>query len=812
MTVRPGVHTEPVGPDAAAAQAGEATSAGPAAANLSLRRALRVEEMVVTARRREELLQETPISVTALGDDTLREAQVQTLEDLQGIVPNLVYHTTGSGHDAAPFIRGVGALPASFLDQGVGTYVDGVYLARADGSLLDVVDFQRVEVLRGPQGTLFGKNTVGGAINVTTIKPRDRYEASAYVRAGSYGEVDTRAMLNAPIALGALRDKLFSRFTFASFRNDGYTTDTLTGDRYSDRNTLDFYGALRFLPAPGVTFDLTGTWSRDHAHGLGGQCRFVPASAQVNPATGETNNPFNAFLPPGYREACDRSERYRFESEITSPIADVESYGVWGILDWDLARAGAFDDLRLRYTGSWRQQIPRSRSDLDMTAFPVFVYSATGGGPSGGDPTQINGEAAFQQQIQQELQVLGKAWDGRLSLVSGLFLYWEQVDENAALRFLPGNPILDPLGGITENVNRASNRDWALFSQGTADVTDWLSVTAGVRYTQERKSLSRAVTIPLGLSPPDPVLADFSNSATFGAWTPMATVALEAPPAWLEATGFLDWAMPYFTYARGFTGGGINGAGRSDSPLESKSFAPEYANSYEWGIKTSGFQRRASLAFDFFLVDRADQQVLQLVQDRSACPPGDATCVPPTLSIVTNAANSRTRGFEVELEATPIAGLLVSGGVGYTNGKFIDYPDAVDSITNDVINRAGQRFPFVPQWTTHLALQYSWQLPHLAGPPWLRGWLTPRVDWSYVSSIFYFNPEIPGLLQPGYDLVNLRLSYDFNDDRTQLAFWMKNASDSEHFGNALAWPRLTGSVVRYFDAPRTAGVEISQRF
>ena len=799
----------PVSHEAAAAQAAEFKRAGAAAAGLSPTTAVRIQETVVTARRREELRQETPLSVTALDEAELRAAQVETTLDLQGLVPNLVYFTSGTGQDVSPFIRGVGALPVTYLDQGVGTYVDGVYLPRGSGNLLQVVDFQQIEVLRGPQGTLYGKNTVGGAINVATIKPRRATEASVDVRAGSYGQADTKSTLNVPVGTGWLADKLFSRLTFASFNDSGYTTNTLTDTGYSDTNALVFYGALRFEPRDDLTFDLTGTWSRDHNNGLGGQCRFVPQSTELNPNTGRTNNPFNVFLPPGYQQACGRSRTYRFESDLTSPIADLESSGVWGILDWRLGEVGPVD-LDLRYTGSWRGQTVRGRSDVDMTQFPVLDIAYAGGPPAGGDPRNINGEPTLQDQVQQELQLNGRAWEGRLSFVSGVFLYWEDIDEDNALRFLPGNPLLDANGGITSSVNLIDNRDWAFYGQSTADVTDWLSLTAGLRYTQERKALEHQVTIPEGLNPPDPEPSDYSNSITSGAWTPMASVAFRTPKEWLAATGVLDWAMPYFTYARGFIGGGVNGTGRTSSPLENETFGPEYANSYEWGVKTIGFGGRASLDFDWFLLQRTDQQVIQLVQDGSACPPGsDPDCVTPTLALVTNAARSKTYGLETEFKVTPVTGLLVSGGAGYTHARFIDFPDAESSITGDTINRAGEPLPFVPEWTTHLALEYAHELPRFGGPSWLHGWITPRVDWSYTSANFFYAPEIEQLQQPGYNVVNFRLAWDLNDDRSRIAFWAKNLTDTAYYNAAIASPRLAGSVTRYYEAPRTFGVEIS---
>jgi iron complex outermembrane receptor protein len=812
VIVVPADDPQPVDRATAEAQETAIEAGGPAAAGLSSETALRIDETVVTARRREELRQETPLSVTALDEAELRAAQVETTLDLQRLIPNLTFIRSGTGQDIAPFIRGVGALPFSYLDQGVGTYVDGVYLSRGSGGLLQVVDFQQIEVLRGPQGTLYGKNTVGGAINVATIKPRRETEASVDVRAGSYGEADTKTMLNVPVGTGWLADHLHSRLTFASFNRAGYTTNTLTDESYSDTNALVFYGALRFAPRDDLTFDLTGTWSRDHNKGLGGQCRFVPQSAELNPSTGRTNNPFNAFLPPGYREACDRSQKYRFASEVASPIADVESSGVWGILDWRLGEVGPVD-LDLRYTGSWREQIVRGRNDIDMTQFPVLVLAYAGGPPAGSNPRNINGTPTLQDQVQQELQLTGRAWDGRLSFVSGVFLYWESIDEDNALRFLPGNPLLDANGGVSNAINRIDNRDWAFYGQATADVTDWLSLTAGLRYTEERKALEHELTIPEALNPPDPVPSEFSNSRTSGAWTPMASVAFKTPREWLRATGILDWAMPYFTYARGFIGGGVNGAGRTDSPLESETFGPEFANSYEWGVKTIAFGGRASLDFDWFLLDRTDQQVAQLVQDDSACPPGsDPACVTPTLALVTNAGRSKTYGLETEFRVTPVPGLWLSGGAGYTHARFLDFPNAESSITGDTINRAGEPLPFVPEWTTHAALEYAYELPRLRGPSWVDGWLTPRVDVAYTSGNFFYAPEIEELQQSGYVVVNFRLAWDFNDDRSRIAFWAKNLTDTAYYDAAVASPRLAGSVTRYYDAPRTFGVEIAQRF
>jgi len=189
---------------------------------VSKRQLARAEKIVVQARKREELLEETPIAVTALGEAELRESGVTRIDDIQLLVPNLIFQSDNTGAQTNVRIRGVGtSTDGVAFDPGVGIYVDGVFLPRAFGSLIDVVDVQQIEVLRGPQGTLFGKNTVGGAINITTVKPRDELEAFALVRPGNFDRVDTRVTLSVPVRAGWFDEKLFTRFSFASTQTPG---------------------------------------------------------------------------------------------------------------------------------------------------------------------------------------------------------------------------------------------------------------------------------------------------------------------------------------------------------------------------------------------------------------------------------------------------------------------------------------------------------------------------------------------------------------------------------------------------------------
>jgi len=801
-----------------------------------------VEEIVVHARRRDELLSDTPVSVTALDNQTLQATQTGNLEDVAALVPNLTILSGRSGQDASIVIRGIGAFPFIFYDQGVGTYVDGVFLARQQGTLLDIVDIQQIEVLRGPQGTLFGKNTIGGALNITTVKPQKETSGYINVRGGFFDQddprpiVETRGMLNIPIDYGWFEDRLFTRFAVGTKNDGGYTLNTFLDEWYSDQNAINFYGSVLLLPTEDIEVKISGQWSRDHNKGMGGECRVVQTSGF----------PFAGFMPPGFFDACRRSRPFRFESELPA-VSDNTSTGVWGTLNWDLGARLGLDRLDLTYTGAWREQETRTRDDAEMTGLPVFSIRAIGGNGLNGGPNDA-------RQIQQELQFHASAdnlnpfgedlgfaglldsWN--LDFVGGVFGYWEDANTNTDILFLNGNPIIDnpPYpnppnpgcpdtppspddprppgqacfagGGTTNNFVDTSNWDWAIFGQGVLNFTDWLSLTAGVRYTQEKKGLSRLVRNALM---PYQASVDFSDSAKFDAWTPMATLAARATPDFLEENmSAFDNVMAYFTYSRGFRGGGFNGTARTN--IEGESFTPEFADMYELGLKTGLWEHRLTVNTSVYWIDREDQQVPQLVNEDPTCDLSEPDCLPPPTRVFTrNAATARSRGFEVEFTAVPLTSLFVNGSVGFSESKFLDFPGAENAVTGQVINRAGQRQAFTPEWQTTFGAYYVYDLPEF-GPDWAYGTLTPRIDWFWESQVENFAPEIRELVQPGYHRVNLRIGYRFNEARSEIAFWSRNLTDSTYFKNSLSWPRLTGTVIRYYEPPRTFGLEISHSF
>lgn len=787
-------------PQAAAAEAAMIEKEGAAAAGLSEAQARKVEEIVISARRRSELLEETPISVTVLSDAALQATGTTQINELQNLVPNLSIFRTGSGQTVSIVTRGVGNFPFVYYDQGTPLYVDGVVLSRNAGSVLDIVDISQIEVLRGPQGTLFGKNSVGGAVSITTVKPQPEMQGYASIRAGGLGTFDSRAMINVPV----IEDQLFVRVNFASFARNGYYTNTITGEKLSDRNSQNVLVAGRWLPIPDLTIDLTGSYSVSHTQGLGPEC------VVIEPAfTDATTTPYGdgegsiGVTGEQYRERCMRSKRYEGESDVAR-MNSVQSYGIWSIADYQIGDLGLIEDVGVKFTGAWRQQVVGNRDDLDGTLQPAATISTAGGGG------EFDGTPNWQNQLQSEVQVSGTAWDDRINFVGGAFLFWERARTNNGFRFFEDTDSSVALFvrqlALSQNFVSIDNNDWALFGQATADFTEWLSLTAGIRYTEETKRLERLLLQPATVPGfGDPTAVDFSGELKSDAWTPMASLALTLPQEWAGGLP-LDHLMGYFTFARGFRGGGFNGGARTERPEALDPFQPEFGNSFEIGGKTILFEGRLLFNVSAYLLDREDQQVPQIFSFTDPF-----LGIPRTDVLTRNAAESTSKGVEVELLAQPIENMRVDATMGYLNGVFGDFPGGQNARTGAPLDRSGQEYTFVPRWQTHLGVQYSIELPEM-GASWLNGWVTPRVDWSFQSETQYWVPELPELLEPNRNLVNMRITYDFNDNQSQFAFWGTNMTDHEYYQESVAIPRTTGVITRYWALGRVMGVEFSHTF
>lgn len=729
-----------------------------------------IEQVVTYARRRAEAAEDAPVSLTSIDETQLREAGIVRFDQIQQLVPNLVFTRSVTGVDADIKIRGVGTSAIDgIFDPGVGVYLDGVLLGRTSAQLFDILDIEQIEVLRGPQGTLFGRNTIGGAINVTTIKPSDELEAFALLRPSNFDGLVSRFSVNAPV----VDDRVLARFAFGTRSDSGYSTNTLTGLNYNDPTAISFLGSLRFLVTDGITIDVSGTWGRDRSRSRGSQCANVQETALGG-------------LVPGYYEACSESKPFAFELDAPG-LTSLSNSGVWGVGTWELGNAGFFEDVSLKATGAWLRQDLDVSFDVDSTRFPVLTFAAADDLPNSGEPF-------ITTQTQGELQANASALQGRLQFVAGAFALWEDQDATTTLSVLP-----DVLRTISQQRQQYDNWTWALYGQGTAALTDWLSLTGGLRYTEEKKEAT-ATTTDLGGPPMPPLQA--TNSVVFTAWTPMASLAATVPSHLLDEVEPLDHLMAYFSYARGFKGGGLNlVVGAGTELLEP--FAPETLDSFEIGFKARAFENRATFNASFYLGNYDDVQVTTF---RVIDPDDPGSFERLTL----NAAAATIKGFELETTINPIGGLLLSGFAGYTDATY-DQFDGPSALDDSLVDRSGQTLNGIPKLQAHLAAQYS--LPvDLDGPGWLQGWLTPRVEWYYQSAAHWDFPELMQSEQRGYGLLHARLSYAFYDSRAQVALWGRNLTSEEYFDATLSLANSAGTLTRLYGPPRFWGGELSYRF
>jgi iron complex outermembrane recepter protein len=724
-----------------------------------------MEEVTVTARRREENIQDTPISIAAYSGAALEARGVERADDLAQIVPNLIFQQNpgagGSASNAAVFIRGVGQsdfIPT--VDPGVGLYVDGVYVARSVGSLLDLVDIDHVEVLRGPQGTLFGRNTIGGAVSVTTQKPTfDTVSGSSSILYGTDNRIEVKGHLNLP-----LTSTLAGSLSGALIKQDGYVDQVLTGQELGDHNNLVGKMALRWKSDnQEVNFSVDGTRTRENgpAFVLRGiyygsaifnpqnQPLLPPGSPQtpgfytINPPADIPVDNFSLFHnylatlvtnqgnclglgSPTYNPAGDAKNPNCYNNQYVGEANKV-SYGtlrsisndnLWGThLTYEV---DVTDYLRVKSITAYRHLQSEFQRDGDES--PLTIYHLI--------------DQLSQRQFSEELQLEGESLAKALKWVGGVYYFDESAINPNIVDFAPVEALSGGLAGTSSIAG---------FAQATYDLTKELSFTAGGRYTRDRKTFtpnqyvldSKGGPFPVGL----PLLPPVEVEATFSKFTPLANVAYHLTPD----------AMVYATYSQGFKSGGFTQ--RVFPPLPATpSFGPETATSYEVGLKTSALDNHLHINTALYRTNYDDIQV-QVFQ--SIAP------------ITANGGQGRIQGLEFEAQVSPGAGWFFEANTGLTDARYTRIDPTVIGLTLD------SKFAFVSRWTGMAAIQKEIPLGDL-------GRVSPRVQWTYRSS--YFNDAIntPAEEQPGYGLLDGSLQWTSANSRYSATAGVKNALDKDY--------------------------------
>lgn len=716
-----------------------------------------IEEITVTARKREESLQDTPMSISAFSGESLEARGITKVDEIQNISPNLSFYSNSpvgaAANSAGIFIRGIGQsdfVPTT--EPGVGLYVDGVYLGRSVGSVLDLLDIDRVEVLRGPQGTLFGRNSTGGAVNIVTQKPDDNFAIKASVTVGTDNKADGTISVNGPIT-----KNLFAKISAAKLTQDGYVKNTQTGQDLGNQDTFAFRAATRWLATSDVTVDLSFDYSRDRSHGVpyinqgtvfidptqpGGPNFTFISNVFLGPLNGcdaTFANPAGSLTNP----ACINDQYIGKNGGLGDFHSNVDVYGMSAAIEWDIT-----DSLKAKSITAYRNLDSSFAYDGDAT--PVFI---------------VDGilDVMTQHQITQELQLLGTSLDSKLEWILGLYYFQEHGKDINPVDFLP---VSLQSGGYYDNDSVAG------YAQGTYHVTDKLDLTAGIRYTTDTKRFlpdqiitGGLVTLGIPGFPYFPVgtraLPHVQVKTSANDWTPMVNLAYHLTPAF----------MVYGTYSEGFKGGGFEQ--RVFPPLPATpSFQPEHATSYELGFKYANEQNTFVLNGSGFHTDYDNLQVTVF------------TAIAPVLD---NAGNASIDGFELESHWVPAESWFVEGSAGYLQTGY-------KSVLPGTGLTGNERLPRVPDWSLSASLTKEFGLGD-------KGTLTSRVDWSYRSSIDYDTFNTPFIRQPGYHIFNFNTSWESVSGRYGLIFRIKNLAD-KHYSHQEVYQAGFGNILGYLDRGR----------
>jgi iron complex outermembrane recepter protein len=773
-------------------------------------------DIVVTARRRNESVQRVPIAISVIGGQTAADTGAYTVGRLVQIAPTLQFYSTNPRNSAAN-IRGLGApfgLTNDGIEQGVGIYVDQVYYSRIASATFDFTDTDRIEILRGPQGTLYGKNTTAGAINIYTRKPSFTPEARVELSTGNYEFVQAKVSASGPL----VADRLAARLSASITRRTGTIHNTLTGQDVNAQDNQSVRGQLYWHATD--TLDLTLSADYNHQDPL--------CCVQVFARVGTTQRPLNRQYPalaaafgyqPPSRDAFDRL------TDVDTPLRARQELGGASLLgEWNLGGAS------LTSVTAWRFWNWNPSNDRDFLGLPITTVSA--------NPSQ-------QRQVSQEFRLASNGARA-IDWTAGLFYFHQTIDTQgmqvqgvAASRYLL-NPssanAYDPavLNGLTaRNTITYANTSAAAFGKATWHLTDTLSVAPGLRINYDRKSgdYVSLVTTGTGASLSCTAAAKAASSVTrdqcgvlppqayqprFDNWNVSGDMTL--------AYDFSALVHGYATYARSYKSGGVNLSGlpldTNNNPiLAAATVRPETVNHYELGLKSQLFDRRATINLAAFWTDIFGYQ---------------ATVTNGQLGVLrgylANAGHVRTRGLELDSAFRPTARLNLYGNAAYTDASYVRFTDApcppelaggtvasagqtpgapgtpggISPATCDI---SGQRLPGISKWAFSYGAEYIIPTSLANG----EGAFYLGYDGSYRSD-FSSNPsESIYTRVNGYALSNVRAGYR-EGSKLNVFGWVRNVFDQNYYDLLATQSGNTGLVVGQVGEPRTYGVTLSGSF
>jgi len=720
--------------------------------------------IVVTARRRNELLLNVPVAVSAYSAEQLDRQGALTITDVAKTTPNVTLKVSrGTNNTLTPFIRGIGQQdPVAGFEQGVGLYLDDVYFNRPQAAVLDIYDVERIEILRGPQGTLYGRNTIGGAVKFVTKRiPTDGPHMSIRTNLGTYSQTDLIVSASTPIT-----QQLLVGVAAARLSTGGFGKNLTNGLDNYNKDIIATRGSLEFIPSSTVLFRLTGDYVWDDSNPKGGH-RFYP-NLCAN-AVGGCGGAAGAVTPV-------LGNVFDTQGNLNDPLQRVRSGGAALHIEADLN-----DWLKFRSITAYRMDVNYTPIDFDATALP-----------------DVDVPAIYRNhQTSQEFQLVID--NKKLQGVAGFYYLTAKAFDEFDVRLYSSLP-----GFTASTLGDVHTKTWAAFGDFTYNFSDQWAASLGGRWTNDKRDayilaqsrlnggqpgLGGAYGFGVGTVLP-PTTTNFRGSRTDTAFTPRASVNFKPNR---------DNNL-YISYSQGFKGGGFDPRGKAiNAPVTAPAtvstyqqiydfltFKPEKVDSYEIGWKSSLLNHRLQLATAIFDAEYKDVQV-----------PGSEACtvnnLPNFCGITTNAGKARMRGIEIETNARLGENLATqgdrfsfAGSLGYLDGKYLKYITNIGGPVDVAKNRKIQN---TPKWTLSGTLDYD-------TPAW-GGHLDMNTTVAYRSAAQQFEISTPFLDQPGYALWDANLIWRSPGSRYEFGLHAKNITNEKYIVGGysyLAGDPITGAL------------------
>jgi len=689
-----------------------------------------LEEVIVTAQKRAENIQEVPISITAFGGDFLEENGIQRVSQVAYVTPNFSIAGSTQPSNSRIQIRGIGAAGNNAIEPSVGVFIDGVYYPRPGSTIGLLKDINSFEVLRGPQGTLFGRNTVAGAMNITTRNPSQETEGSIELGYGAYNLSEIGGFFNA-----ALSESIAGRIAFMRADRDGYGDNLLTGEEYGARDDQVVRGKLQFEPSDQLSILITADHARINAEGIGSE------------VLNATSNPiFEARNLALYGASPVTNDSYDWRvNQIVNDDHEDEQSGVSFDLNYEFANGTQLRSITA--VRSWEA----TYTDGDVNVARELVPGTT----------DYDNET-----LSQELQ-LTSAGGESVDWLAGVYYYEEEYDINLVrdageafcvptMAAIAGPAIgalclAGPQEGATTNAFTQELESLAVFGQATWNVSDAWSTTLGLRWTDDEKAGDYVAVVN---NPASALFAANENA-----------VGMERNDS--KTTWFtnVSWnvrknLMLFATASTGYKSGGFNSQSGGNVPLgDRRIFSPEETTNYELGVKSTLLDGTVTANATLYRMD------IDNFQDRAF----DGLSF-----VVLNAGEVRQQGMEVDINWAPIEPLRIVAGLGYLDSEYLSFETAPGLPGGPPQDLTGERRTFSPEWQTSLTA--DWTRPLGNGLQWFVG-----ASWSWLDeqNVGTSSNNDPQAMQDAYSVVNARLGLRSTSGKWEVSLFGNNLTDED---------------------------------